>query len=239
MRQERLSIRPLYLQVRDDFAQRIATGAWKPGDALPNEIELAREVGVSSGTLRRSLELLETEHLLTRQQGRGTFVNDPGSQGLAHRFDSIHLANGTRVEGEVTTLDIASAEANGRECARLCLISGDHVYRITRIRSHANKAFMIEEASLPVALFPGLSETALPSRRLVEIAQAYHLLLGDAEERITVEAPSQMATEVLNLAPGAHVLSLDRVIRTREGRPAEWRRAECVLRNMHYLAEMR
>jgi GntR family transcriptional regulator len=237
MRQERFFHRPLYLQVRDDLAQRIATGAWKPGHTLPNEIELAQELGVSSGTMRRSLDLLETEHLVTRRQGRGTFVNDPGSQALAHRFDNIHLANGTRVEGEVRTLDITLAEASGPECDRLNLVRGDHVYRITRIRLHLAKAFMVEQASLPVALFPGLMETALPSHRLADIAQAYHLLLGGAEERISVTVPSQVAAEALGLAPGLHVLSLDRVISTRDGQPAEWRKAECVLNKMHYLVQ--
>jgi GntR family transcriptional regulator len=186
--------------------------------------------------MRRSLDLLESEGLLTRRQGRGTFVNDPSSQALAHRFNNIHRADGTRVVGEVRTLDMASAEASGHERARLNLASGDHVYRITRIRSYLAKAFMFEEASLPVALFPGLMETALPSHRLVDIARAYHLPLGGAEERISVEAPSRVAAEALSLAPGTHVLSLDRVIRTRDGRPAEWRRAECVLNGMHYLA---
>jgi GntR family transcriptional regulator len=235
MRQERFFHRPLYLQVRDDLAQRIATGEWKPGHTLPNEIELAREVGVSSGTMRRSLDLLERELLVTRQQGRGTFVNDPGSQHLANRYDNIHSANGTRVdgEGERSTL-------RRRRLAVECSpepVRGDHVYRITRIRSYLAKAFMFEEASLPVALFPGLMETALTSHRLVDIAQAYHLLLGDAEERIAVEAPSQVATEALSLIPGTHVLSLDRVIRTRDGQAAEWRRGDCVLNNMHYLVQ--
>jgi GntR family transcriptional regulator len=238
MRQERFFNRPLYLQVRDDLAQRIATGEWKPGHTLPNETELAREVGVSSGTMRKSLDLLESEYLVTRRRGRGTFVNDPASKDLVHRFDNIYRANDRRAEGEVRTLDITSAEASDHECSRLRLISGDQVYRITRVRSHSSKAFMFEQASLPVALFPGLVETALPSHRLVEIAQAYHLLLGDAEERISVSVPSQLAAEALSLAPGAHVLALDRVIRTRDGRPAEWRRAECALQNMHYLAEM-
>jgi GntR family transcriptional regulator len=195
-------------------------------------------LGVSSGTMRRSLDLLETEHLVTRRQGHGTFVNDPGSHDLAHRYDNIRLANGTRVDGEVRTLDIASAEASGHECVRLKLVKGDHVYRITRIRSHSNKPFMFEEASLPVALFPGLTDTALPSHRLVDIAQAYHLLLGDADERITVEPPPQMAAKALSLTPETHVLSLDRVIRTRDGQPAEWRNAQCVLRDMHYLADI-
>jgi GntR family transcriptional regulator len=236
MRQERFSTRPLYLQVRDDLAQRIATGEWKPGNTLPNEIELAREVGVSSGTMRKSLDLLEGEHLVTRRQGRGTFVNDPSSQHLAHRYDNIHLADDTRVVGEVRTLDMVSAEASGIECTRLKLVRGDHVYRITRIRSYSNKPFMFEEASLPVSLFPCLVETAVASHRLVDIARAYQLLLGGAEERISVEPPSRVAAEALNLASGTHVLALDRVIKTRDGRPAEWRRAECVLNGAHYLA---
>ena len=73
-----LSNRPLYLQVRDAVAERIATGTWKIGIAIPNEGDLAREFGVSVGTVRKSLGLLEEQHILTRQQGRGTFVNDRG-----------------------------------------------------------------------------------------------------------------------------------------------------------------
>lgn len=51
--------RALFLQVRDAFAERIASGDWKPGFALPNEGDLAREMGVSSGTVRKALELME------------------------------------------------------------------------------------------------------------------------------------------------------------------------------------
>ena len=130
------------------------------------------------------------------------------------------------------------AEASDSERARLQLITGDQVYRISRIRSHLGKAFMIEGASLPAALFPQLVERALQSHRLVEIAQAYSLLLGNAEERILIGTCSPLAAEALNLAPGTPVLVLDRVIRTRNGRPAEWRRAECVLDGMHYKAHL-
>ena len=98
---------------------------------------------------------------------------------------------------------------------------------------------MIEEASLPAALFPLLVEQGLPSHRLVAIAQAYGMLLGKAEERISVGAPSPLAAEALNLAQGTQVLILDRVIRTYDGRPAEWRRGECMLNGMHYVVEMR
>ena len=126
------------------------------------------------------------------------------------------------------------AEANASECARLQLATGDQVYRISRLRLHESKAFMIEGASLPAALFPQLLERALRSHRLVEIAQAYSLLLGNSEERIFVGPCSPSAAQALNVTQGTHVLMLDRLIRTRDGRPAEWRKAECVLNGMHY-----
>src|SRR6188474_3550536 len=96
----RFSTRPLYLQLRDALAERIAHGEWKPGTAIPNESDLAREFGVSSGTMRKALDLMEGEHLLTRRQGRGTFVNDQSSEELAERFSNIHAAEGERIAGE-------------------------------------------------------------------------------------------------------------------------------------------
>jgi GntR family transcriptional regulator len=75
----RFSSRPLYLQARDAMAERIAAGEYKPLTPIPNEADLAREFGVSPGTMSKALDMLEAERLLTRRQGRGTFVNDQSS----------------------------------------------------------------------------------------------------------------------------------------------------------------
>jgi GntR family transcriptional regulator len=229
---------PLYLQLRDALAERIVRGEWKTGTIIPGEADLARELGVSKGTLRKALDLLESERLLSRRQGRGTFVLDPGSQGLAERFNAFRLSNGEVARGKTSTLAIIMAEANPSECARLQLVTNDQVYRITRLRLHQSKPFMIENASLSAALFPQLLERALTSHRLVEIAHAYSVLLGNSEERIGVGTCSLAVAEALELAQGTHVLKLDRVIRTRDGRPVEWRRAECVLNGMHYRVDL-
>jgi GntR family transcriptional regulator len=228
--------RPLYLQVRDSLAERIATGKWKPGDAIPNETELAREMGVSPGTMRKSLDLLEAEHLVTRRQGRGTFVKD--QRDLAHRFNRLRSQDRKTAGNEAKTLDITLGECSEPECARLQLVRGEQVYRIRRSRSQLGEVFMIETASLPAAIFPDLLERTLPSHVLLDVAMAYGLLLGDGQERISLALPSTVAAEALNLAPGARVLLLDRVIKTRDGRPAEWRRAECNMKRLHYQAEM-
>jgi len=74
---------------------------------------------------------------------------------------------------------------------------------------------------------------------LVEIAQAYGILLGKAEERISIDACSPLAAKALSLAERTPVLVLDRAVMTRDGRPAEWRRAECMLNEMHYMVELK
>src|SRR5690349_19965948 len=152
----RLSNRPLYLQLRDALAGRIAGGEWKPGSAIPNESDLAREFGVSSGTMRKALDLMEGERLLTRRQGRGTFVNDQSSEELAERFSNIHAAEGERIAGESKMLNIVQAPANPVECARLRLRADDKVWRIQRVRLHKGEPFLLEEVAMPVALFPNL-----------------------------------------------------------------------------------
>src|SRR5438477_9175119 len=114
-----LSSRPLYLQLRDALAKRIATGEWKPHSAIPNEGDLAREFGVSPGTMRKALDLLESQRLVTRRQGRGTFVNDLASEELSNRFRSIRGADGEPISSEVKSAQISEGVASKLECERL------------------------------------------------------------------------------------------------------------------------
>lgn len=107
------STRPLYLQVRDLLVARIVAGEWKPGGTLPNEVDLARELSVSPGTVRRALEEMESERLIYRRQGRGTFVSDHTSEELAIRYTNIRTSKGVRFAG-----DIASTEFSAGRSAR-------------------------------------------------------------------------------------------------------------------------
>src|SRR5262245_32668022 len=120
-----LSTRPIYLQLRDALAERIARGEWKAGATIPNEGDLAREFGVSPGPMRKALAMLESEHLITRRQGRGTYVNDPAAEGLVDRFCNIRGAEGKPVAGRVEAAEIEQGSANELEARRLQLRAGD------------------------------------------------------------------------------------------------------------------
>ena len=83
-------IRPLYLQVYDNLVERLASSFWKPGHMLPSEQDIAIELGVSAGTVRKALSLMQEAQLIERRQGRGTFVIDQEFNVLPIRFSNFY-----------------------------------------------------------------------------------------------------------------------------------------------------
>ena len=113
----KFSTRPLYLQLHDAMTQRVAGGQWKPGP-IANEGDLAREFGVSTGTVRKALDLMEVERLITRRQGRGTFVNDQTTRDLSSRFCNIRTLDGRPVFPQFRVERVTEAQANEVERGR-------------------------------------------------------------------------------------------------------------------------
>ena len=74
---------PIYLQIADQFQQRIADGELKPGDQLPTVRELANELEVNFNTVARAYRILDDNGAISTQQGRGTYVIEPGTGGRA------------------------------------------------------------------------------------------------------------------------------------------------------------
>lgn len=63
-------------QIAEIIKDNIITGQLKLGDRLPGEIELAEQLGVSRSTLRESLDILESQQIIYRKQGKqgGSFI---------------------------------------------------------------------------------------------------------------------------------------------------------------------
>ncbi len=66
-----------YAEVAESIRQRITEGAFKPGEPMPPQRDLAREYSVALSTLRVALELLRAEGYISSKQGAGTFVTLP------------------------------------------------------------------------------------------------------------------------------------------------------------------
>jgi GntR family transcriptional regulator len=236
---EQLTRPILYLQIAEVLAERIAGGTWRPGSAIPNEGDLAREFGVSAGTMRKALDKLEADRIIARQQGRGTFVLDQSADKLAFRFSRIVDQQGQRAgDRDAVLLSQEMARANLSERAHLGLAAGDEVVRTVRLRSHKGRPSRHETTCLARDRLGIRSAEDVGDYLIVPLAQACGVHLGRGTEKITaVSAPADVA-DLLGVRAGKMLLRLDRVICAADGKPVEWRIALCDLRDEYYLAEM-
>lgn len=84
---------PIYVQLKNQIKDLIQRGVWAAGHRLPTERELAGQLGVSRNTVSLAYAELETEGILARRQGSGTYVlageGSVGSTGRRERLLKI------------------------------------------------------------------------------------------------------------------------------------------------------
>ena len=235
---KKISTRALYIQVRDYLAQQIATGTLKPGTLLPNELELAEQLGVSLGTLRKGLEALENERLITRRHGRGTFVRDHAAD-TPLTFDNLRTKDGQPIPFTLQVLGVASVRASAEEQERLRLETREVVVRCQQVR-HYQGPFLFERISLAVSRFSGLDCGGLKGPyQLAVLAQEHGVLVGSASESVEIAQASAEVGALLDVDPGAPLLKLERIIYSLDYVPLEWRLGYCRLEAVKYVTILR
>lgn len=218
--------RPLYAQTEALLTRRIADGTWRPGALMPTEPELAAELGVSPGTLRKALAGLERRRLIERRQGRGTYVAAHTSERALFHFFRIHDSAGRKHTPSSFVLDCGTGPATPEEAAALALQPDAPVHRVERLRAIAGEPVILESILLPASRFPGF---ALPVLRemhdeLYVLYQRDHgVTIGRAEERLAAIAADGTQAAKLRLRPGAPLLEIFRVAFDLADRPVERR----------------
>ncbi|HEY7549717.1 MAG TPA: GntR family transcriptional regulator [Hyphomicrobiaceae bacterium] len=233
-----LSREPLYLQVCELLTRRIAGGTWAPNASLPNEQELARELGVSSGTVRKALEKLEADRVVVRRQGRGTFVVDQATPEASSRFDGLRQADGSHLALRGKVIQRSCGAPTPREQKALRIGPGEPVARKRRLLSTSGRLFGVDDACLALSRLPGLAAEDVGDWCVTVLAQRHGVHAARASEELRAVAAPRETAALLSLEPGTMLLRLDRVISSIERTPIEWRTLSCALRDEYYLAEV-
>jgi DNA-binding GntR family transcriptional regulator len=203
--------------------ERITSGAWAAGDRLPPERDLCRELGISRATLRQALAELDDRGLVTRHQGRGTFVARPRVQQDLVRFFS--LGEALRARGLVlvsTVLSVALVEAEGPLADDLAVTPGDPLVRLRRLRSVEDEPLTLEDTHLPARLFPGLEARDFGRRSLYDVlAEDYGCVVATAEETLEPVVLPAAEAALLGVPRRSPALLVRRVTSDRGGRLVE------------------
>jgi GntR family transcriptional regulator len=231
---------PLYTQVRNTLFERIKSGSLRPGEELGSEFQLAAELGVSQGTVRKALEVLRAENLLIRQQGRGTFVAEQTPDSVLFRYFNIFDDKGRQVLPDSRDVRVSTGIANAEQQQRLRIDPGSEVIEIARVRTwqrRINKAtpFISETIILPQALFPGLELLSPIPNTLYDLFQRrYSITVTHIDERIIPVAATPRVADKLELDSNTPLLLIDRTTYSLGTAVVEWRVSYCRMDGCHY-----
>jgi GntR family transcriptional regulator len=227
--------RPLHRQVYEVIVRRVAQGLWRAGDCLPSEQALARELGVSQGTVRKVLDALTAEKLLERRQGKGTFIAENTQARALFRFFRLAHPGGRRVTPERGPETVKVRAARAAELGRLNLAKGDKVIEIVRTRLIDARPALRETVVVPSALFPGMEKRSPLPNTLYSLYQtAYGVTITAAREELRADLADEADAKTLGVAVGAPVLCIDRIAVSLEDRKVEWRSSRCVSADLVY-----
>lgn len=181
-----MNAEPLYSLVASRAEQLIASGVWREGERLPPERQLCRDFDVSRSTLRQALGELEERGLISRHQGRGTFVTRPRIQFPMTGAFSIGEAMRQRGKSITTrVLSVETVEASRQLASDLACLPGDPIVAIERLRLSDGEPMVLDTAHLRAELFPGLETADLEHRSLYEVLRTdYGRTVAEAQETL-------------------------------------------------------
>lgn len=228
---------PLYQQIKSLILQGLDRGEWKPGEAIPSELELAARFQVSQGTVRKAIDELAADNLLIRRQGKGTYVATHNEARVRFRFLRLTPDDGSPQRSSSKILDCHRTKASAEIAAVLGLRAGDAVVSLRRVLSFAGIPTILDDIWLPGSPFKGLTLESLlryrgPMYALFETE--FGVSMVRADEKIRALAATDQQAELLQVAPGSPLLEVERVAYTYGDRPMELRRGHYVTERYHY-----
>jgi len=215
---------PLHAQIRQTLRDRILDGSYREHDQLPSESELMHEFDVSRITVRRALGDLESEHVIFRLPGKGSFVSKATPvQSLARLegFAEAMSAQGFEIVNRVLSVKRLAATADVSE--RLQLPPGAPVSEIRRVRLLNRAPVSLDVTYVAAAIGDRLAREDLATRDIFLILENdYGITLGHADLQLDATAADAELARCLRLERGAPILHVERLTHTAAGMPLDF-----------------
>ncbi len=252
------SFSPLYSQIKALILQSLQAGEWKPGEAIPSEIDLASRYGVSQGTVRKAIDELAAENLLIRRQGKGTFVATHATRQVQTRFlrlvpdsasennpgSDTYAENGKNILVD-RTITACSRERATKDIAKaLRLKTGDAVVYIQRVLAYKDKdgkgsaiPTILEDIWLAGSSFKGLNLERLAQSKAPMYAMfesEFGVNMVRASEKIRAVNPSKEQANLLQVKMDEPLLRVERIAYTYNDTPIEVRTGLYRTASRHY-----
>lgn len=215
---------PLYHQVYLVLREGIRNGAYAPGAVLPAEMELCSQFGVSRITIKRAMQQLTSEGLVSRQRGRGTFVSStPVAAAQNDALDDL-LQNVMAIGAatEMRRLDGGTIPAPADVAARLQTDTGKPVFCVRQVRLSKGEPIALITAYVPEAVAGRIADIHTSQTPMLAQIQKAGIAVARADQSITATLADPATASHLGIDVGAPLIRLTRLVFDDAEKPVEW-----------------
>lgn len=200
----------LHQRILADISARILSGEWAPGHRVPFEYELAEQYGCSRMTVNKALSQLAKAGLIERRRRSGSFVRRPQSQAAVLEIHDINAeVQALGLPYSYTLISRGQRRSTAQDRQALGLKQTTQLLDLTCLHRAGARAFCLEERLISLEAVPSAAEEPFehtaPGPWLVG-----HVPWSTAEHRIRATAASSEVAALLELAPGAACLVVER-----------------------------
>jgi GntR family transcriptional regulator len=223
MKTSKINNQPLYLQAIDAVKALIEEGPMGPGDMLPPENLLAKQLGVSRLTLREALGYLEVDGIIERKRGIGTFINKPSGTHVAGGLERLEtLRNLAKIAGkkvDTVAREVGLVQANSEWASKLEVPEGTELVHAYTTQAVDGCKVAYFEALCPTSLLD-LDDLRNSEGTLLEylIEQGLHIPVRTHSRVFAVNA-NQRISQALGVAESMAVLHLFEIYYLANDRP--------------------
>ncbi len=225
---------PKYVAVSEMLIREIAAGHLADGARLPPEREMAAELGISVGTLRKSLADLEGKGLLDRVQGSGNYVRHIPDVQSVYAFFRLEKVRG----GGLPTADVLSVDRLTKPKDAPDFGPDEEGHRIRRLRRLDGDLMALEEIWLDGSLRESVTVSDLSDSLYEFYRDELGVVIASVEDRIGVAQLPRWTPEAFHLRGGIAVGYIERISRSAEGSPVEFSRTWFDNNKARYVSRM-
>ncbi len=209
----------LYLKLQEWLRDGITSSQLAAGTAIPTERELAEQFNVSRITVRKAVDGLVYEGLLTRRRGAGTFV--------AARVEKSYSKMTSFTEDMISRGRVPSSKwlsktkgtVNPEEALSMGLSPGTLVYRYNRMRFADGSSMGLDYSTVPADCLPSMESV---EGSLYAALEAFGTRPVRALQRLRAVAFNEQQARLLEVPVGSPGLLIERRGFLADGRPAEF-----------------
>ena len=189
---------PKYIQLSEMLIRDIAAGRLVDGSRLPAERDMAEDMGVAVGTLRKALSDVEAKGLLERVHGSGNYVRKRAAIESVYAFFRLERING----GGLPTAVVQSVDLLDKPQSAPFFGNDTKGYRVRRIRSLDGTPIALEEIWFDAGRAGAIDKTELSESLYQFYRNHCGVIIGTVEDWLGVDAIPDWVPSEFHLPAG-------------------------------------